>query len=283
MITWRFLNQSQALELLSQKDEYIHRLNYFNLKRHSVASVEEYISKLPEAIFDWSEEQINKCHPCLQAVSKNLIEAGVSLDEEICLILTNGKEMFNLEYTRGNAIIFPYASTKELKNSKSDLFGFTETLVTHELFHILSRKYPFIRTPLYQTFGFFELPKDYLRIPYEEQIINPDALEHRWAVEVLHKKEQRLLKGFPVIREKDWKTFLEITESGRLAEPISAKETTLFEKINKNLTTYVSHPEEVAAEYFKIWICYPEKRSFIEISKFSNEFKSQLPKILSPA
>ena len=276
MITWRFLNPVQALDILSNKDEYIRRLNAFNLELHEVKSVEEYFENLPQHVFDWSEEQIQNCQGSLASVSQNLQDAGVELDEEICLILTNGKEMFNLEYTRGNAIIFPYASVSKFTDSKSDLFGFTETLIVHELFHVLSRKYPKIRTPLFKTFGFVELERDYLAMAYDEQIINPDALDHKWSIEVFDKKRSINIKGFPLIRKGDWKTFIEITDSGRLGEPMSIKDTNLFEKINKKLTQYVSHPEEVAAEYFKIWICYPEKRNFKEIAKFSEEFLKQL-------
>lgn len=278
MITWRFLNPAQAYDLLSQKDEYIQRLNDFNLEYHGVKSVDEYMRHLPEHLYDWTEGQIAACQESLSNVSYRLQKAGVDIDEEIGLILTNGKEMFGLEYTRGNAIIFPYASTEKLTDAKTDLFGFTETLVTHELFHILSRKYPFIRTPLFKTFGFFELEQDYLKEAYPNQIINPDALEHRWAIEVLHKKRKTVITGFPLIRKGDWRTFLEITKEDFIAEPLSIKDTNLGEKINSKITSYLSHPEEVAAEYFKTWICYSDQTEFEEITKFKKEFLNQFTK-----
>lgn len=279
MITWRFLNPVEAYDLLSQKDDYLSKVNDFNLELHEVKSLEEYLEKLPGTLYDWHEEQIINCMPVLSEINGEISRLGLDINEEICLILTNGEEMFNLEYTRLNAIVFPYAKIKGTifdENKKTDLSGFRKPLVAHELFHILSRLRPEIRTPLYSTFGFQEEERDFLPTPYADQVINPDALDHKWTIDLFEKKTKKQIKGFPLIRKGDWRAFLEVNEDGSLSEN-SVNKTNLAKKIDPSLTGYLSHPEEIAAEYFKISLCYPEKGSHPRISAFIEVLKRLYP------
>jgi hypothetical protein len=83
----------------------------------------------------------------------------------------------NAAYTRANAIVFPES---ELKKSRPNLPG----MLSHELFHVLSRAQPDLRHRLYATIGF--VPCNELEFPSElssRKLTNPDAPlnDHRWA------------------------------------------------------------------------------------------------------
>lgn len=297
MLTWRFCNKEEAIEHLSRKDDYLNKINDFNIKSFlKTDDLDSYLnSVLPKACQDWSEKQVELFEDALFSVVDKLMQAEIYLDQEIKLILTDGSEMHNLEYTRGNAIVFPYAKHHSLSDffqgkSKTDLFGPSESLIVHELFHILSRHNVEMRKQVYQSFGFKEVNTEFLPTPFEDQIVNPDAIEHKWLCKVHLKltdaqkeenkkrKKQKLdplppesIWGFPLIRESNWKSFMVVDEHS--LEPIttiSVFDTDLPRRINSKITGYLSHAEEIAAEYFKHLVCYPDNLRHPELKLYQS-------------
>lgn len=296
MLTWRFCTKQEAITHLSTKDAYLNKINDFNIKNFlKTDSLDSYVnSVIPAACRDWSEDQVSLFEEALFSAAEKLQKAGIFLDQEIKLILTDGSEMSNLEYTRGDAIVFPYARFSSLKDfvqveeEKTDLYGPSVGLIVHELFHILSRHNPAMREKVYRSFGFKELATDFLPQPFEDQIVNPDAVDHRWICKVhlnlttqqkeenKTRKQQKLppippeyIWGFPLIRKSNWKSFMVVDEHTTEAlTVIKVTDTDLSKRINNNITGYLSHAEEIAADYFKNLVCYPSTLKYPELQLF---------------
>jgi hypothetical protein len=178
-------------------------------------------------------------------------------------IKTNGKEEGNAAYTRGNGIVVPESKLRQ----NTDVIV---RLLSHELFHVLSRHHPALKESLYKVIGFEKcpevvLPKSWMRIT------NPDApVNDHWIAVKRDGEEVRMVPvllasapAYDVKRGGEFFNYLtfklmvlekdtRIGAAGREPALLDVQEVTgFFEQIGQN-TQYIIHPEEILAENFAL-------------------------------
>jgi hypothetical protein len=183
------------------------------------------------------------------------------------LIKTTGQDEFDAPYTRQNAIILP----ESFLTAPDDAIL---PILTHELFHVLSRANPDKRDDLYGVIGFtpcmeFTFPESLAAI----KITNPDAPLTQHSIEVTANSET--IQVLPVLFIEDdidpsqrkplGQLFGEgtiqfkllaidascqaVMNGDTLALYDVADVTGFFEKTGRN-TEYIIHPEEILVDNF---------------------------------
>jgi len=218
-------------------------------------------------VLPWEDEHHERITAALAAIKPRLERVGRVFPDVVPLIRTTGKEEGGAAYCRGGAIILPDAV---LARSPRQL----ERLLEHELFHILSRHNPELRTRLYAILGF--RPCGEIEPPAslkDRKITNPDApaLDYFIEIDVDGKKVAAVpflyasvdrydaAKGGSFFRymvfrmlvvHKDGDTWRAATDDeGRpvLLDPDDNE--SYHKQIGRN-TRYIIHPEEVLADNF---------------------------------
>jgi hypothetical protein len=169
---FEFATADQGREIVSRRDDYIARMSPFDraarLKTDRTVSEAEYLEFLKSQVGHWSESDKAALTPILDATKSLVANFKLHWPDQIYLIKIDGKETPDTRYTRANSIVLP----------QSDLANpmFLPAIITHELFHILSRYNPELREKLYAAIGF--MPCGEIELPVnlaETQITNPDA------------------------------------------------------------------------------------------------------------
>ncbi|MEM1058984.1 MAG: hypothetical protein AAGK14_07025 [Verrucomicrobiota bacterium] len=203
-----FLDADAAGEFLSTPDDYLERLNLFNMQLRlgtdEIVSPEEFAAFAGEQAREWAPAEQERLTRILARYEDKLASYGLEWPEEVRLIKTTGAEEFEAAYTRGNAIILPEAVLR-----LDD--GAVAAFVLHELFHIYSRHAtPARRDDLYAVIGFQPTtwsppllepfvanlePEEWPRLdrrrdiplPYpivDSAIVNPDAFHRQHVIPV---------------------------------------------------------------------------------------------------
>lgn len=250
-----FLSRSQAINHLLHQDSYLNALNEINTTK--IKEIAQFTGSYQELIhyacLDFSQKEIKIILKSLNLIYQKLDQLNINIKFPIKFIKTNGRESFNLPYTREDAIILPSNRIKKKMHG----------IISHEIFHILSRKNPEIRRPLYQGLG-FKFEENLLDpMSIKNLVINPDALEYDYYFPTEFKSQS--YKGVPVILwDGVWADFHQIllfNQENQLCFQVPIAETSYIEHF-KN-TKYISHPEEVCAEYFRMML-FPK---FINLDK----------------
>ena len=179
-------------------------------------------------------------------------------------INTSGDEEGHASYTRQNAVILPETEIRSR--------GLEKTIV-HELFHVLSRNNPSLRTNLYRILGFN--PINDVTLPEEfrdRKLTNPDGVQNGWVINVTNRGRtlpvvpllyasanrydpvkggeffQYLIFKFMVVTQANgtWSPRLENGQA-ELIDPRGAAG--FFEQAGRN-TQYIIHPDEILADNF---------------------------------
>jgi len=249
------LTREESITNLTKPDLFTDNLNLSNLnyftygkktKNHRLdISLIDYFEKVKESCKDPEPEFVELINSTMARVVEKWKEFNFK-SVKINIIRTTGEESFNLAYTRGDSIVIPYSVDLKDKNS---LHAINESLLFHEIFHILSRNDQSLREECYSYFKFFKVDP----INFKGLITNPDCPVYDYAIKLnvgnLIFKEQ--MSCVPVIYEVDgrfdWNSVYSI-EKDLL---IHVDSTDLFKIIGTN-TKYISHPEEICAEHFRI-------------------------------
>lgn len=267
MIKYKFLSPKESQNQLSKSDDFSKNLSSLSLQMLQIRNEQDYLRSIKESsCLNFTNQEQNKISGFMNTINNSLEELNLKLDIDICFSKTNGQESFGMPYTRFNTIVLtvPYLMAQE-RGMKVGNIDMGEGLVAHEIFHVLSRKFPKIREELYSLHSFkFNPIKDYI----PNVITNPDAPNHDYTVVVNHKEKKKEVR--PVlamvgmnIQNADKQLFYN-------GEFISQDQTNYLEviKSNSNYSTY--HPEEVCAEDFRILISgknFPQKETFLKILK----------------
>jgi hypothetical protein len=264
------LEQGQAA--LSARDDFVARLSPFDraarLKTDRDVSEQEYLSFVRASVLAWQDDgEKRRVAQAMSEVEKDFSDLGIALPD-VRIVRTSGKEEGGAAYTRGKIIVL---STYVLDDRKQDL---TE-VISHELFHIISRNDVALRDALYRSIGFercaeFSLPPALL----PRRITNPDAPRNDhcirvdyhgkpvWATPVLYADRDRydVKKGGAFFDYLQFK--LALTDSSGPTDsgpPVTANAGSrlvdvgdvrgFYEQVGKN-TDYIIHPEEILAENF---------------------------------
>lgn len=265
-----FADAQAARDVLLAEDDFSRRLSRFDLQSRlqtdKDVTRDDWRKALGAEVTEWPPEERAKVTETLAALKTKLEKFRLPLPKEILLIRTTGKEEADAAYTRANAIILPAA---KLRHQQPQL----ESLLTHELFHVLSRNDATVRAALYKIVGF--ALGDEIEIPQsleDRRITNPDAPKLDCFITL--KNEEQTITAVPILyatpkqydakkggRLFDYLTFrlLVVDKTGgkwrarmKDAQPVVLDPKTIdsyFDQIGRN-TNYIWHPDEILADNF---------------------------------
>lgn len=261
-----FANIEQGQKILGAKDDYYDHLSKFDLQAKiqtgdNVAR-KDYLENARDAVIEWSDEQKKRMIPVLEQISKDLEFVKWDWPETVYLINTDGSEEGGAAYTRGKGVVLPGG-----RNGKS--------LVTHELFHVLSRHNPVMRDAVYGVIGFKKCNE--IKMPAsltDYTIANPDAPRNQHYIEVTYEGKDVCAVPFIYSSRGDYdaerggsfmrymesdllivakadgeKDFKPVIKDGKPVIVDFEEVEGFYEKIGRN-TGYIIHPEEVLASNF---------------------------------
>lgn len=303
-----FASAATARMELSTRDAFVSRMSPFDrsarLKTDQPVDEATYLAFAGKQALEWSEEERQRVTSALNAIKEKLLSLNVSFPEQIRLIKTTGQEEGAAAYTRGTAIILP---RKMLSGSETSL----QSLLCHELFHILSRHDTELRQRLYHSIGFE--PCAELKLPEglrQRRITNPDGPidDHcikikpttpgapdaeQWAIPILTAMTDTYdtAKGGEFFEYLQFKLILVDRAQGGQARANPGKPTLpllidgqpvliapqeaggFMEQIGRN-TGYIIHPDEVLADNFVILV---QGRSQVPSPEVLTRIRAALP------
>lgn len=214
-------------------------------------------------------EILNRCVDKIQELNTDL------LPDTIHLIKTDGSGYgHGVFYTRENSIIIPSDELGESWNEEKSIH--LESVMYHEIFHIISRNRPTLRSLLYKQIGFQKLEAK-LIIPESlgsRKLLNPDGIDISYFIKLNGQNDQDYKLAVPVIRSNsdlydpekplffsymdfDLYEILQTDESvySLICDPLGkslledAYKADFFSQILDN-TDYIIHPDEIMADNF---------------------------------
>lgn len=267
---FQFASLEKANELLAARDEFALALSpldrQLRLKTADEVSLAQWLEFTAGEARDFSPAEVQRVKAAVEGVRERIGKFKLQLPDKILLVRTTGKEEGNAAYTRRSAIILP---EKVLAYPREQL----ESLLLHELFHLISRHDPALRAKLYAIVGF--RPCNRIELPHSweaRRIINPDAPNVDCYIEL--KVENQTLLAAPLLYGTppkydaqrggslfDYLTFkllLLRKEGERLVPELKDGRPVVVDprgiddftrQIGKN-TNYIVHPDEILADNF---------------------------------
>ncbi len=275
----RFAKRAEGIAAITAEDAFSRNLSRFDLQARmkterevTLADWREFVSG---EVVEWDDSDRERVTGVLESIQKRLARLRLPLPEQIFLVATTGNEEGHAAYCRGNAIVLPIKVVRREK-------GALESLLIHELFHVLSNQNPKLRERLYAIVGFRETAEIAIHPSLaDRRISNPDAplidcvmeltqgeaplfaAPVLYATEPFEEKRNADLFGYLVFKlmvvEKneagDWQA-VDREGKGVVLDP--RKMPQFQEKIGRN-TSYIVHPEEILADNFVHLVLEREK------------------------
>ena len=259
-----FTGVEDAKRILATRDDYLVNMTPFDreirMKTNGEVSESEFVAFLTNSVRAWSAADSNRLTRVLSNVTVKLAPWHLPFPSTIQLIKTDGREEFGFYYTRQNAVVFPATA---IRGTGSDI-------VLHELFHVLSRQNPALRTNLYKILGFTRINDIPIPAGLEQhQVLNPDGVENGWLITVTNRGT-----ALPVVpslyvpanmspdklgNPLDYFRLMVVTNVANSWKPVVVsgqprmlrigEVTGYYEQIGSN-TDYLIHPDEILAENF---------------------------------
>ena len=268
--TVRFATRQEGIDILTAEDDFSRQLTRFDLQvrlqTNESTSIYAWRKSVADEVLDWTAEDQKNVLPALKALPSKLAPLRLPLPKEILLILTSGKEEAGAAYTRANAIVLPKGVTRRTPEQ-------LESLLIHEIFHVLSRHSRDARRELYRIIGFeltapIELPPQLA----DRKMTNPDAPGIDCTIQ-LTANGQRLIAApiiyatpaqfdpqhgtslfnyltvrLLVLENRDGK--LQVAMKGEQPVVLDPRKVdSFFEQVGRN-TDYIMHPDEILADNF---------------------------------
>jgi hypothetical protein len=185
---FQFATAQQSAQLLSTDDDYVKTTGSLEkqVKLRSTRSVTtaEFLAHMGSTAKDWTAQEQALLMPHLLALESFASRLAWSLPERIVLIRASSRLEDNLPHTRVNAIVLPDAV---FQNFPIPL----QHLLTHELFHVLTRAHPVLRDKAYAMFGFEPCTKVSVDPAVSQlRITNPDAPLSEHSITLDHQGKQ---------------------------------------------------------------------------------------------
>lgn len=266
----RFASAEEGAAALAAEDAFTRSLSRFDLQcrleTDRDVTLDDWRKFAAGEVRAWEEKEIATVNSSIERLRPRLDKLNLPLPGSILLVHTTGKEEGGAAYTRGSAIILP---DKVLAYPAAQF----DRLLAHELFHVLSRHQPMLRSELYGLIGFqtcapIELPASLA----DRKITNPDAPLVDCYIEL--KAADRTYIAAPVLyasadkfdakaggslfkyltfrlmvlekHDGQWRPAL-MGDQAIVIDP--RKEPAFFDKIGNN-TNYIIHPDEILADNF---------------------------------
>lgn len=288
----QFATIEKATVLLSTPDEYLNNLSPFDLDammhKHN-ATKEEQLKNTLSQIKAWTPEEKKRLSSILDMIDKNITDNGfkINFPKEIYLIKSTMKDISGADgYTRGNSIIL---GEDEIKKPDAQL----KQLLTHELFHVLTRHDSLFKKEMYTIIGFNIMNEiNYPPSLQKFKMSNPDAPKTDSYI-TLKKDGEDVECAMILYSEKEYSTgnffdyitlgFLRVQGADKKEivyiddKPVvySFKEISNFiEQVGKN-TEYIIDPEEIMADNFAFAI---DNKKGLPSQEITNKIQEELKK-----
>ncbi len=295
--TIKFATNEQAREILSVRDEFIQRLSPFDraarMKTDKDITEDEFVEFVATNTLAWSDEEKAIGESVFSSIKPRLDELSLPWPETIYMVKTTGGEEGGSAYTRGSAVILPQGMITPGREKS------LRKVISHELFHILTRKNPALQEKLYAAIGFLkckeiELPPKLTAI----KITNPDAPRNDcciqlkladaavWATPILFSRVEKydakrggshfsyMKFQFLVVAKDNTTVPPTMTYDNANPQLVDADRVSgFYEQVGRN-TKYIIHPEEILADNFALLLQGEERVQSPEVLK-------QMKKILA--
>lgn len=169
-----FDTHASGRALLTTRDAFVERLSPFDraarMKTNGIVTEAHFLEFVGASVREWTPAERQRIEAAYELIRPGLKRLGAPLPATVRLIKTSGREEGGAPYTRSNAIVLPEST---FSRPGSNLGG----ILTHELFHILSRANPVLRDQLYAVIGFE--PCGEVTHPVRlrnRRLTNPDAI-----------------------------------------------------------------------------------------------------------
>lgn len=273
--TVELLDSAAAAIENAKSDAYTRALTPFDLQiRLGIqqgATEKDYLSRSASQARSWPKDEQEQLKKAFDEIDAFLKSTGVKLQlpAKIQLIKTEGKEEFEAEgYTRNNRIMLHVSASQPISTH----------LVAHELFHVYSRFNEKKRDELYAIFGFKKCSRINSAAAMSGRVItNPDCpfTEHYLTLKANETPEDMVLQLYskndykPEYNLGDYANLclLRVAGSDNNKQPVLKdgkgviyeldSVSDLITHIGTN-TSYVLHPEEIAAEHFALCVVRQE-------------------------
>jgi hypothetical protein len=269
-LQFSFASVEQGREILKNRDEFVRSLSPFDraarLKSAVPVSESAYLDFTAGNVLAWTPEEQAMLSAALRALQPKLEQLALPQKQSVLIVKTSGKEEGGAAYTRGNAIMLNAHHLEPGKTAE------LQSLLSHELWHVLSRNHPAWKEKLYAAIGF--QPCGTLLFPpglQAQKLTNPDAPsndhciqvkskgEASWAIPVLYASTPSYdtAKGGEFFDYLVFKLLLVQKPDTAAGSPrydtahpqlVEVKDVQgYFEQVGRN-TGYIIHPEEIIAD-----------------------------------
>lgn len=268
----RFASVAQARAVLGADDDWVAAIGAFHrsatLGLSTPVSREQLRAFCADAALPWSPALEGRWRKALATLAPRFNEWRLPLPPEVLLIHSSGRDAANAPYTRQNAVVLPVEAVPS-NDPRADVF-----VLSHELFHVVSRHASGLATRLYALIGFepvapLQWPAEWIEL----RIANPDATHDRHLMRTTLNGRAVALMPLLVARRAELKpgeTFFDVLDV-RLLE-VNVGDATLpvrrdgrpvwhapeavpeyLARLGGN-TEYIFHPEETMADNFALLV-----------------------------
>ncbi len=268
-----FASVDEGKAMLMKSDDFIERLSpadrAIRMKSERPVSTADFLDFVGKNVTPWDGSEKERLTTIVNSLKPRIAPFSPFLPNRIFLIKTTGDEEANAAYTRGEAIVIPARLSQTM-----DMVSLYK-LISHELFHVMTRRDKTLAEEMYSVIGFTRCPPFTLPRNLESRrITNPDAPhnDHCITVSAGGKKLRVvpiLYSNMAVYNTRHGETLFDYLEvaflavgqdrgKGKEPAPLPEKDMKLFkenelkgfvEQIGRN-TDYTIHPEEILADNF---------------------------------
>ena len=271
-----FATIDEARQILTNQDDFIRRLSPFDraarMKTSNPVSEEVFLNFVGTNVLAWNDAERQKVASAFRGIQTELEALSLPLPQKLFVIKTTGDEEGKADYTRANAIVIP---KDHLTAPTADF----EKIISHELFHVLSRANPDLREAFYAAIGFAGCSEVAFPVEMKQRkITNPDAPRNDhcvrlqvdgkacWAIPLLFSSAEKYDPGrggeffdylqfqFLLVDRDENTSRVKPIYEGQKPKLVEVGEGSgFFEQVGRN-TQYIIHPEEILADNFSLLV-----------------------------
>lgn len=272
LYSYRFADAKEGVELLLSNEDYINGFNQqdldFRLQKKG-GTVEEWKEFAAQQVLDFTDEEKRGIAKTMAEIEALIAERGIALppSEEIVFVRTTMHEEGDAgAYTHGTQIYLGQRIATCAAIEVEALHTMGLGVLTHELFHCLTRSNPDFRAQMYSVIGFEVQDEDYAFGPHVtgQMISNPDVEHHNssatFAIDGQDRRCTAVFYANPGF-EKPGDNFFDLGKTGLvpvddLNTIIDSSEASNFWEVFGENTDYVIDPEETMADNFSFAIVF---------------------------